>query len=197
MSQTNKTPPPSPVLPLPPLEYDIAYMNNLVRLLNYFITQQNNPGSVQGAGLRLYQSVSPYGDTVLATNIKARQGYQIKTVGTTNFTTFGASSNTVGIYFVAMINGSAGSGTGDVYVVQNSAGLPVPVSATLIEANKQYTIITVGTTNYVALGASSNTIGIRFTANGAGSGTGTVLEAADSGTVWCDPSDSYTLKILP
>lgn len=44
MSQINKVPPPSPVLPLPPLEYDVAYLNNLVRLLNYFIQQTNNPG---------------------------------------------------------------------------------------------------------------------------------------------------------
>lgn len=197
MSQTNKTPPPSPVLPLPPLEYDIAYLNNLVRILNYYIVQKDNPGSVRGASLRISQSVTPFGDTVTAPNIKAKQGYVIATVGTTNFTNFGASSNTVGIHFIANNDGNAGSGTGTVTTAQSSSGLPIPIAATLTEANKQYTIITVGTTNYVALGASSNTIGIRFTANGAGSGTGTVLEATDSGTVWCDPANSYTLKILP
>jgi len=44
MSQITKVPPPSPVLPLPPLEYDVQYFNNLIRLLNYFIQQTNNPG---------------------------------------------------------------------------------------------------------------------------------------------------------
>ena len=45
--------PPSPVLPLPPLEYDIQYMNNLIRLLNFFIKQVDNPGIVIGSGLQL------------------------------------------------------------------------------------------------------------------------------------------------
>jgi hypothetical protein len=44
---------PSPVLPLPPLEYDVQYMDTLVRLLNYFIVQQNNPGNIRGSVLEL------------------------------------------------------------------------------------------------------------------------------------------------
>lgn len=49
----NKNNVPSPVLSLPPLEYDIQYMNNLVRLLNYFIEQQDNPGNMRGSKLEL------------------------------------------------------------------------------------------------------------------------------------------------
>lgn len=45
--------PPSPVLPLPPLEYDVQYMNNLIRLLNFFIKQVDNPGVVIGSGMSL------------------------------------------------------------------------------------------------------------------------------------------------
>ena len=45
--------PPSPVLPLPPLEYDVQYMNNLIRLLNFFIKQVDNPGILLGSGLQL------------------------------------------------------------------------------------------------------------------------------------------------
>ena len=41
----------SAVLPLPPLEYDIQYMNNVVRILNFFIQQVGNPGLVKGNGL--------------------------------------------------------------------------------------------------------------------------------------------------
>ena len=44
---------PSPVLPLPPLEYDVQYMDTLVRLLNYFIVQQGNPGNIRGSVLEL------------------------------------------------------------------------------------------------------------------------------------------------
>jgi hypothetical protein len=36
-----------------------------------------------------------------------------------------------------------------------------------------YTIVTVGTTSFTAIGASANTVGVVFTATGAGSGTGT------------------------
>ena len=53
MSQTLKTPPPSPVLPLPPLEYDVSYLNNLIRLLNFYIVQQATPGAIRGDFLTL------------------------------------------------------------------------------------------------------------------------------------------------
>ena len=51
MANNNRVP--SPVLPLPPLEYDVQYMNNLVRLLNYYIEQQGNPGALRGTTLTL------------------------------------------------------------------------------------------------------------------------------------------------
>lgn len=38
---------------------------------------------------------------------------------------------------------------------------------------RKYTIVTVGTTNFTAIGAASNTPGVIFTATGAGTGTGT------------------------
>ena len=44
---------PSPVLALPPLEYDVQYMNNMIRLLNYFIVQQDNPGNIRASALAL------------------------------------------------------------------------------------------------------------------------------------------------
>ena len=42
----------------------------------------------------------------------------------------------------------------------------------------QYTILTVGSTNWVSIGASSNTVGVVFTATGIGSGTGTATGLA-------------------
>ena len=53
MSLKLQNKPPSPVLPLPPLEYDVQYMNNLIRLLNFFIKQVDNPGILLGSGLQL------------------------------------------------------------------------------------------------------------------------------------------------
>jgi hypothetical protein len=41
---------------------------------------------------------------------------------------------------------------------------------------QSYTILTVGTTDFVAIGASANTVGVEFIATAAGSGTGTALE---------------------
>lgn len=47
-------------------------------------------------------------------------------------------------------------------------------AATAIVAGKSYTISSVGTTNFVAIGAPSNTVGVTFVATGTGTGTGTV-----------------------
>jgi len=49
----------------------------------------------------------------------------------------------------------------------------------------QYEIISVGTTDFTAIGASANTVGVTFTATGTGSGTGTaghILNYATNGT---------------
>ena len=48
------------------------------------------------------------------------------------------------------------------------------VSAPNITAGARVTILSVGTTDFTAIGAASNTVGVTFTASGAGTGTGTV-----------------------
>lgn len=53
MATPNTTNVPSSILPLPPLEYDVQYMNLLVRVLNFFIQQQGVPGVVRGTELQL------------------------------------------------------------------------------------------------------------------------------------------------
>lgn len=53
--------------------------------------------------------------TVSAGSFVVDDTYQIKTVGTTDFTAIGAASNTVGVVFVAT---GVGSGTGDAYNMQ-------------------------------------------------------------------------------
>ena len=47
------------------------------------------------------------------------------------------------------------------------------VNATALVVGYTYTILTVGTTNWVAVGATSNTVGVVFVATGTGTGTGT------------------------
>jgi hypothetical protein len=55
-----------------------------------------------------------------------------------------------------------------------SRGAPnVTVVAGNFTVGSSYTITYIGTTNFVAIGASSNTVGVTFTASGIGSGTGT------------------------
>jgi hypothetical protein len=49
------------------------------------------------------------------------------------------------------------------------SGLP----ATTIVSGKEYEIVTHGTTDFTAIGAADNNVGTRFTATGAGTGTGT------------------------
>ena len=51
-----------------------------------------------------------------------------------------------------------------------------PIVAGNFIVGKLYTIVSVGTTNFVASGAASNTVGVSFIATNAGSGTGTVAK---------------------
>lgn len=47
------------------------------------------------------------------------------------------------------------------------------VSAGSFVVGAKYTILVVGNTNWVSIGAASNTVGVKFTATGVGTGTGT------------------------
>ncbi len=68
------------------------------------------------------------------------------------------------------------NGSGNTFVGFNAAGnLSNATTVTAIKVGRQYEIQTVGTTNFVAIGAASNTVGVQFTATGVGSGTGFVI----------------------
>ncbi len=103
---------------------------------------------------------SPYATSIVATALVNGTRYQILSIGTTDFTAFGASANIVGVAFTA--NG-AGTGTGTVATT---------VSAGSFTVGTDYTIVTVGTTDFVAIGAAYAAVGQTFTATGVGSGTG-------------------------
>ena len=63
--------------------------------------------------------------------------------------------------------------TGELIQRTVAATIPASVTAGDFIIGQSYTIVTVGTTNFVSIGASASTIGVIFTATGAGSGTGT------------------------
>ncbi|ADN01128.1 hypothetical protein STHERM_c01520 [Spirochaeta thermophila DSM 6192] len=100
-----------------------------------------------------------------ASEIRAGVKYLITSVGTTDFTAIGASSNEVGITFTAT---GSGTGTGTAYM----AVTPPLVPATELVAGEAYAIFDPGTTDWTAAGAPDNSIGTPFVATGAGTGDG-------------------------
>ena len=96
-----------------------------------------------------------------------------------------ALNNISGIYNTVGGNGAMQSNaTGSRNTVFGNAALlaytPPVVTAGAFVIATAYTIVTVGTTNFVAIGASANTVGVMFTATGAGSGTGTASTNVDA-----------------
>lgn len=81
-------------------------------------------------------------------NLVVNRRYTIKSAGTTDFTLFGAGSNTPGTSFIA-------TGTGITSPGQFQVG-------------KYYTITNTGTTDFRLIGAASNSAGIVFQANATG-----------------------------
>ena len=73
------------------------------------------------------------------------------------------------------------TGTNTELITRGIAALigDVSVSAGSFVIGETYTISFVGTTNFVAIGASSNTVGVTFTATGGGTGTGTATLGVD------------------
>ena len=75
---------------------------------------------------------------------------------------------------------------------------PASTAATALVSGTVYQILTVGNTDFTAVGASANTVGVVFTATGAGTGTGTVSgqQGNEKGEQWLDTTGgAYDLKI--
>lgn len=160
-----------------------------------------NAVTVEGLG---FSTVDPNGLKTLASvtdnaitvgSLSIGRTYTIKTVGSTDFTAIGASASTIGVTFTAT---GAGSGTGTVTNTKTlkydlsgsnesySAAVALPEDLITTAGNfligKTYTIVSVGSTDFTAIGASSNAVDVVFTATGAGSGTGTVSFNLDTNT---------------
>lgn len=127
--------------------------------------------------------------------------YKIVTAGTTSFTAIGAANNSVGTTFVATGPGSgtgtastgsstAAASTGWCFANANNSDCAAAgaafvhdpgayfrlvkqnVTAGSFAVGETYKIVSVGSTNFMALGAASNTVGVSFKATGAGTGSG-------------------------
>lgn len=147
-------------------------------------------GSVLGQGFRTVQFewtpanatdltdffVAAPGPQVPAGLFVIGQSYRILWIGSTDFTLLGAASNTPGLVFTATGAGTGGVGVGAA-ALQPAAWL---IAAGAFVIGQTYMIMVVGSTNFVAIGAGSNSPGQVFTATGAGSGTGFgALQPAD------------------
>lgn len=145
----------------------LGALKNYLQYANEILAQYPITEIRPGASYLFAQNPITYNKTINATNMIAGVQYTIVSVGTTDYTQYGSGSNIIGTLFTAT-GPATGSGTVDVIV--GYASYP----ATEIVAGYRYVIETLGDTDFVALGATSNTIGIEFTATASGAGTGTV-----------------------
>lgn len=104
-------------------------------------------------------------------------GNQNVTVNSASDLQVGFGVECIGVYKTITINAASAT-----VVVSNTNGLKIgqlldtaeeTITAGNFVVGNAYKIKSVGTTNFIALGAASNTIGTVFTATGVGSGTGT------------------------
>jgi len=82
------------------------------------------------------------------------------------------------------------------YLTANTYTMTASATAGAFVVGVTYEIETVGNTNFVAIGASSNTVGVVFTATGVGSGTGTAsprANSSDSGTGGASTVGNYQI----
>ena len=124
------------------------------------------------------------------------------TGATSNFGFFGnIAAPTSGIANTGTISSISSSGTtvtvnhnAITYTNGQTVTVTATANATALVSGATCTILTVGTTDFTAIGAASNTVGVSFTATGVGTGDGTVrLNVQGSGkTVAGAASGSFT-----
>jgi hypothetical protein len=73
-------------------------------------------------------------------------------------------------------------------------GQPLTLIAGSFVIGTSYRIQTLGTTDFTLVGASSNTVGIDFTATGVGAGSGTVRPTKSYAHVQSDPTNLDTFE---
>ena len=146
-------------------------------------TERDNGDFVAFDEITVKSASSP--TIVTAGSFSSGTTYVIVTVGTTDFTdsSLGATANEVGLEFTPT---GAGSGTGTAIAKTDfdTTNSLTTNAADMVDGNT-YKIVSVGTTDFTSFGATENTVGHEFTANGAGTGDGVVV----------DPYGGYTLYL--
>lgn len=159
--------------------------------IGYNTTAPKTNSTVVGANASVTQQLgTAIGYTATATEAGTALGYNAQATGASNSTAVGRSSIASGEQAVvvgsqaegvAYRNTSVGSQAGVGFNgIQNTfvggiSGTQSTVTAGAFSIGTVYRISFVGTTDFTAIGASANTIGIVFTATGVGSGTGTAV----------------------
>jgi hypothetical protein len=130
------------------------------------------------------QSMTIYNSTVIGNTTAAGTGVTI-TNGSkimvwsdaTNFYELQAADLTSTL---AIAKGGTGQTTANAAFNALAPAQTSTVTAGSFVVGATYTILTVGTTNFVSIGASASTVGITFVATGVGTGTGTATTPAPS-----------------
>lgn len=109
---------------------------------------------------------STVGNTVTAGSFIVGTQYTILTVGTTNFTSIGAVSNTIGVMFIA-----TGIGTGDGTVTTNVWSSQTPITPWVVGDVGSTTSITTSFTAYSITANTLMVLGTAFHATGSSKGS--------------------------
>ena len=128
-----------------------------------------NTSQLVGAGTTLTGAASAIATTPAA-------GDNSVNVATTNFVTSAISTATGALGTMSQQNANAVAITGGTITGGTISGASLYgsiITAGSFVVGVTYTILTVGSTSFTAIGASANTVGITFVATGVGSGTGT------------------------
>jgi hypothetical protein len=118
---------------------------------------------VGSIGSQDYNNVNITGGTISGTSISINGGGTGLTSITPNAVLTGGSTSTSAV--VPVVPGAIGN------TLTSTAGATVTSGSFVI--GTQYSILTIGTTDFTLIGASANTVGVIFNATGVGTGTGT------------------------
>lgn len=191
---------------------NLVTVNNTSQLVNQMAVQFANPTITSVIGTNAYYGfggVVPgttyyvVGSTITATQFKitALTGTYYSVAGT-NITATGTSATfnvtpvQDGTYTVTVAYGGNNYLAGDTIKILSSAlGIAATTAGSFV-SGFQYTITSVGTTDFTAIGAVSNTVGLRFTATGAGSGTGTATTTANDISITVNTVNSGAILTL-
>jgi hypothetical protein len=159
---------------------------------NYFAYAFSSSPTIQSAASSTGGTIYHYhanlgnlgGNTSGGLIINTQWGYYCNALDATTSYCFFANSVSLTSGGTASSSVSSVASAGTVVTITTAAAhglttgqrvtVPLTANATALLSGVTCTILTVGTTNFTLIGASSNTVGVSFTATGAGSGTGTV-----------------------